>query len=212
MAVAVGIGLSAFYALPSILELDAVRIRGMTTGYQDFHRHFVHPAAWFDWVWGYAPSGSGESGQVSTQIGIVQWMVVAAALAGVTASSPRGPRRVAFVGWLAVVIYALFMMTAALSGDLEPNRTAGLHSISVAIPDAADRRLQRAGGAGARTGAEPYHPGADRELMMVALQWSVTRTYWGQAWDRERAAIAIDVPDWWVSRNANMWGFPRSRL
>ena len=44
-------------------------------------------------------------------------------------------------------------------------------------------------------------------ICAVALQWSVTQTYWGQAWVRERAAIAIDGPGWWISRNASMWGF-----
>ena len=207
MAVGVGIGLSAFYTLPSILELDAVRIRGLTNNYLDFHRHFVRPAAWLDWAWGYAPSASGEAGQISTQIGIVQWIVVAAAaVAGVSVSSPRDPKRLALVGWLAVVVYALFMMTAASVGIW--NRIAPLAFIQfpwrfLMVPTVACSALAAL--------VLTFVPNRTTQALIVicavALQWSVTQTYWGQAWVRERAAIAIDGPGWWISRNASMWGF-----
>lgn len=123
-----GFGLSAFYVLPALAEIDQVRMREMTTAYYDFHQHFVSPAQWFDYRWGFGGSVPGPDDQMSFQIGRVQWLTIAVALLAIAADvrarlarrptpTPRGTGLILL--WLAVVAVTLFLMTDAAVGVWE---------------------------------------------------------------------------------------------
>jgi hypothetical protein len=115
-AVLLAAGLSAFYVVPALAERDLVQMSGLTHGYFDYRNHFVAPSQWVDFSWGYGPSLRGAADRMSFQVGIVQWGVIAGAMAcGIAAA---GRRRLAstdrdLLFWLAVIVGALFMTTAA---------------------------------------------------------------------------------------------------
>jgi hypothetical protein len=207
VGVVVGVGLAAFFAIPSILEQDAVRIRIMTSGYEDFRMHFLRPAAWFNWSWGYGAAASGAADEMSTQIGIVQWMVVlTAVVAAVLLAWRRDSRGLALAGWLAVFAFALFMMTAASVGiwiRLPPLAFLQFPWRFLVLPTIACSAL-------AAILLALMHNRTTQALIVicaVALQWTVTRNYRALAWDRNRAVIRIDEPAWAFSHNATEWGF-----
>jgi hypothetical protein len=202
-----GAALAGFYIVPAILELDAIKIRRMTAGYFDYERHFVRPAWWFDWSWGYGASGVGAPDQLSLQIGIVQWAVLAAAL--VLLAVPALRRRAAaspsaILAWLLVVAGSLFMMTTASSeiwsrvGPMAfiqfPWRLLMLPVLACAVLSAIVLSAVRH-----RTTQ------ALAVLCVVASQWYVTLPYREIAWTHERAAIAIDDPGWPFTSNARRW-------
>jgi hypothetical protein len=143
---ALALGLSAFYVLPALAEIDSVRIREMTRAYYDFHQHFVSPAQWFDYRWGFGASVPGPDDQMSFQIGHVQWLTIGVALLVVaadvrarlarraraaapqsgsadatspTATSPTPRRTGLILLWLGVVAVTLFLMTDASVGVWE---------------------------------------------------------------------------------------------
>ncbi len=209
VGVVVGVGLAAFFAIPSILEQDAVRIRIMISGYEDFHRHFLRPAAWVNWSWGYGAAASGAPDEMSTQIGIGQWIIVlAAVVAAVLLAWRRDSRGLALAGWLAVFAFALFMTTAASIGiwiRLPPLAFIQFPWRFLVLPTIACTAL-------AAILLALIHNRTTQALIVisaVALQWSVTRNY-RPAWDGDRAVIHINEPDWAFSRNATVWGFRHS--
>ena len=118
-------GLSAFYVLPALGEIEHVRMREMTTAYYDFHQHFVSPAQWFDYRWGFGGSVPGPDDQMSFQIGRVQWLIIGVGVLAIVADlrarrpesrseSRSGSRRTGLVLlWLAVAGVTLFLMTDA---------------------------------------------------------------------------------------------------
>lgn len=116
-AAVLAFGLSAFYVVPALAEIDQVRMRELTSAYYDFHEHFVLPAQWFDYRWGFGGSVPGPDDQMSFQIGQVQWLIIAAALFAVAADvfakrkERGGARPGPILLWLGVVAVALFLMT-----------------------------------------------------------------------------------------------------
>ncbi|HJR59322.1 MAG TPA: 6-pyruvoyl-tetrahydropterin synthase-related protein [Vicinamibacterales bacterium] len=205
----VGAGMAAFYILPAILQIDAIHSASMTTGYFDYHKHFVQPEWWFDRSWGYGGSGEGANDQMSMQLGIVQWIVIGAAFA-LLASAPLRRRLplppVAVAGWLSVVGLALFMMTepsavvwetvAPLAFVQFPWRLLMLPTIAcgvlaaVVLSSIRHRTVQ-----------------AVLVLCAVAWQWQLTEPYREIASRRPRAAMTIDDPAWPASDSARRWGF-----
>ena len=115
-AVLVAAGLSAFYVLPALAERHLVQMSALTRDYFDYRNHFVEPSQWFSFTWGYGPSLRGSADRMSFQVGIVQWLIIAAAIGcGVVAARRRrltsADRDLLF--WLTVIALALFMMTGA---------------------------------------------------------------------------------------------------
>lgn len=115
-AAAAGLGVSAFYVWPALREQPYVQMSALTRDYFDFHRHFVYPVQWFRYTWGYGGSVPGPHDQLSLQIGVVQWGAIAGALIYGAAALWR--RRMtgntkALTLWLAIVGFAMFMMTSA---------------------------------------------------------------------------------------------------
>jgi hypothetical protein len=115
-AVLLGCGLAAFYVMPALMELDLIAMSRLTMGYFDYHQHFVYPVQWVRYGWGYGGSVAGPDDQMSFQIGVAQWVMLAGALGVATGSLVRGRKdeamRVMWC-WLGVAAFAMFFMTDA---------------------------------------------------------------------------------------------------
>jgi hypothetical protein len=113
-AAALGLGLACFYVAPALIELPFTKIRALTSSYFDYRRHFVEPWQWFSTAWGYGGSNPGTADAMSFQVGIVQWIVLAAGAAAVVAAVRRADERRAawLVSWLGAAVAALLMTTA----------------------------------------------------------------------------------------------------
>lgn len=204
-----GAGLSAFYVVPAVVQLDAIQIGRITSGGFDYHRHYVQPSWWFDRSWGYAGSGQGAGDRLSLQLGIVQWGVLAAAVA--LLAMPRLRTRVpvsavAIAGWLSAVGGALFLMTAPSAfvwdavGPMTfiqfPWRLLMIPVIAcgvlaaILLSGVRDRRVQAA-----------------VVLCVVALQWHQTAPYRESASTRARAVMPIDDAAWPATDNARTSAF-----
>ncbi len=110
--VAIGVGISAFYLLPSIAELQHIAIGRMTSGYSDYRQHFVSPWQWFSYRWGFGASRLGLNDDMPLQIGIVQWVVIAAVVVAILRPRSGDALRLrAMTFWLLVVATAMFLMT-----------------------------------------------------------------------------------------------------
>jgi 4-amino-4-deoxy-L-arabinose transferase-like glycosyltransferase len=72
-----GIFLAASYLLPAYFEKKFVQTSYLTVGYFDFAGHFVAIKQWFTSPWGYGASLWGPEDDMSFQLGIVQWIVLA---------------------------------------------------------------------------------------------------------------------------------------
>jgi hypothetical protein len=117
-AVALAAGLSAFYVIPALSERPLIQMGTLTRDYFDYRNHFVEPAQWLRYSWGFGASVAGAADGMSFQVGIVQWLVIVAAVfcclrAAARRSLTPDDRDLAF--WLAVVAFALFMMSKASS-------------------------------------------------------------------------------------------------
>lgn len=115
-AVLLGCGLAAFYVMPALTEIEAIAMSQLTMGYFDYHQHFVYPVQWVRYGWGYGGSVAGPDDQMSFQIGLVQWVVLASSLSVVIAKMWR--RRTdqatrAMWVWLGIAAFAMFLMTDA---------------------------------------------------------------------------------------------------
>jgi hypothetical protein len=204
-----GAGLAAFYVAPAIAELPFVRIGRLTSDYFDYHRHFVRPEWWVDPSWGYGGSSEGPENQLSLQIGLVQWLVMIAAVAwlGVQLVQRRPVTQLAPVaGWLLVVFGAMFMMTAAsvlvwenvapLAFVQFPWRFLMLPTLACGVLSAALLGIVRSRSTQALV-----------VVCAVALQWYATRDARRVALGRERAPAAADDRAWPATDAERRWVF-----
>ena len=71
-----GIGLSAFFLIPVILEQKFVHVDSMTSGYFNYMAHFADiNQMFFSRYWGYGGSSYGPDDRMSFSIGQLQWIV-----------------------------------------------------------------------------------------------------------------------------------------
>jgi len=71
----IGLGLSAFYVLPLILERSYVHLESMTGGYFGYQQHFVSLYQLFiSNYWGYGSSQLGLNDGISLSVGQIQWL------------------------------------------------------------------------------------------------------------------------------------------
>jgi len=75
-----GLGLSAFFWLPVLVEQDFVHAYRRLEGYLDFHNHFVYLYQLIYSPWGYGLSLSGPGDEMSFAIGPVHLLLVVASL------------------------------------------------------------------------------------------------------------------------------------
>ena len=208
LGVTVGVGMAAFYVIPAIVELGDVKITRLTRDYFDFHLHFVRPEWWWDWRWHYGSSGVDDPERLSLQIGMFQWIVLAAAAALLIVKSGSGsrPQLAKLAGWLTVAGGALFMMTSASAPVWErigpltfiqfPWRFLMLPAMACAILAAVVLSFVP------RRGTQ-----ALLLICAITFQWYVTRDYRRMAWTRPREPLPIDNPAWDKTANARRWVF-----
>jgi hypothetical protein len=109
-----GLGMAAFFILPSMLELHLVSIGRMTSGDADYQRHFVAASQWLSSAWGYGASVPGLGDGLSFRIDVTQWLAIvlaASILISGRLSGRRHPHAGALAFWLAIVLAAMFVMT-----------------------------------------------------------------------------------------------------
>ena len=109
---ALGGGLSAFFALPALLQQDLTKASSLNAGYLDFHNHFVclTQLIWSDWAYG--TSVIGCSDQISFQIGIVNWITIISIIAVLAFYFYKKTYHSAnkqAVFWLAMAIFGMYM-------------------------------------------------------------------------------------------------------
>lgn len=75
-----GLGLSAFYLLPAVLESKFIQTKYLLVGYFNFRAHFVAYKQFFSTFWGYGSSLWGLDDGLSFQVGLVNWVVLVLAL------------------------------------------------------------------------------------------------------------------------------------
>jgi hypothetical protein len=129
-AALLGCGLAAFYVLPALMEIKLIAMSQLTSGYFDYHQHYVYSSQWVRYAWGYGGSIAGPDDQMSFQIGPLQWLALLGGLTALGASvfapafahadrrqdAPsatwRQTRREMWC-WIAVAALAMFLMTGA---------------------------------------------------------------------------------------------------
>ncbi|HVH56221.1 MAG TPA: 6-pyruvoyl-tetrahydropterin synthase-related protein [Vicinamibacterales bacterium] len=209
IGVLLGLGMAAFYVLPAILQMNEVHIAALTTGSFDYHRHFVRPEWWFDRSWGYGGSGAENTDRMSTQLGVVQWIVLGSSLAVLAVPRFRHSLRgspVTTVGCLLVVLLALFMMTEPAAFVWEaigpiafvqyPWRLLMIPTIACGVLAAIVLSCIR-----------PPAIQAIVILCVVVLQWQQTQMYRAMAATQERPEMRIDHPAWPATESARRMAF-----
>lgn len=81
LAFLLGVGLSAFFLLPAILEQNLIHYEWRNLGYYDFHQHFACFSQLFWSTWDYGTSQPGCTDGMSFQLGLLHWGVVIAGIA-----------------------------------------------------------------------------------------------------------------------------------
>lgn len=103
-----GLGIAAALLLPNLLERRfIVQEQWVRAGY-DYALHFVHPAHFLSWSWGYAPGRPGTEGVMSVQLGAVPLLLSMVATVGVFRRPARNRGQVLF--WAAATLLLLVMM------------------------------------------------------------------------------------------------------
>lgn len=114
-SVVLGLGLSAFFLLPIIFEGHLIDTSFLTTGYFDFHAHFVTlKQLFFDQSWGYGGSEFGPNDTISYAVGIIQtisFVVTPLVLFIKRKQVSQGSKYLAWVFWLLGIFY-LFLTNA----------------------------------------------------------------------------------------------------
>jgi hypothetical protein len=113
LALLLGIGLSAFFALPAMVERNYINQEQWFGGYYDPYAHFVYPHQLFSPAWGFGISQPGpndiEEGSLSYQLGIVVVALAVLSLA-VAARSRRTALRHELRFFQALAIILVFLM------------------------------------------------------------------------------------------------------
>ncbi|MEP7167033.1 MAG: 6-pyruvoyl-tetrahydropterin synthase-related protein [Candidatus Woesebacteria bacterium] len=82
--------LSAFYVLPAFFEKDFTRVEStITTGYFDFHNHFVALRQFVFGIWGYGGSQPGLEDGMSYALGYIPIVLAAVSLLGVIVTKKK---------------------------------------------------------------------------------------------------------------------------
>lgn len=109
---ALGGGLSAFFAIPALLQQGLTKASSLNVGYLDFHKHFVCLTQLFWSDWGYGTSQPGCADQLSFQLGIVNWAVIVfiiAILAFYLYKKIAHPAIKQTLFWLSIAFFGMYM-------------------------------------------------------------------------------------------------------
>ncbi len=92
-----GLGLSAWFWIPALLEFKYVNRTQWYGGYYDFHHHFVYFFQLFSPHWGSGISVPGPDDMISYQLGLVPYLL---ALAGIWVLLQRPREKGVWEGWV----------------------------------------------------------------------------------------------------------------
>ncbi|RJR29524.1 hypothetical protein C4564_02195 [Candidatus Microgenomates bacterium] len=107
-----GIGLSAFFWLPALVESSATRIFTLTQGTNDFHNHFVFLDQLWSSPWGFAGSAPGRVDGMSFMIGKMHVVLLLLAVISIVASFLFMRKKQLLVGGISLVglLVSIFML------------------------------------------------------------------------------------------------------
>lgn len=105
----IGVSLSASFLLPAFFEREFIQSQYLTTGHFDFRAHFVTLGQFFSLFWGYGSSLWGPNDEMSFQVGIVNWMIVAISLFSIYINRKR--KEIIYLFFLLVggFLFSLFL-------------------------------------------------------------------------------------------------------
>jgi hypothetical protein len=112
---AAGLGLSAFFWVPAILEQKYVRVDQWFAGRYDFRGHFVYLYQLFSTHWGFGVSEVGPDDAIRFQIGVA---ALALAVIGVMVAWPRAGRMRWEIGFFAIAATLAVFVTLQLAAPL----------------------------------------------------------------------------------------------
>ncbi len=113
LSILLALGLASFYILPAIFEIQYINSQLLSSGYYDFHQHFVYPQQLFSLNWGYGISVPGPNDGMSFQFGIVQWLIIAVSFAVIFATNwIKSAKKIKpyLIFWLLMLLYAVYFM------------------------------------------------------------------------------------------------------
>lgn len=108
---ALGLGLSAFFWAPALLERNFVQVSRVLQGYLNYGNHFVYPQQLVYSPWGYGLSLPGLDDEMSFALGPVHLVSAIVAVVLILAASQR---QVHIWGRLGVVFFLIVLLYAAL--------------------------------------------------------------------------------------------------
>lgn len=79
-ALALGVGISAFFTLPAYFEKGLVQTESLTRFELNFRSHFVNISQFISTKWGYGPSVLGEKDSLSFQVGLIHLVLFTSGL------------------------------------------------------------------------------------------------------------------------------------
>lgn len=105
-------GLSAFFAVPALLQQGLTKASTLNAGYLDFHNHFACLTQLIWSNWNYGTSVVGCSDQISFQVGIVNWLTIISIMAVLSLylykkTFHRFNRQAIF--WLTMAFFGMYM-------------------------------------------------------------------------------------------------------
>ncbi|HSB61871.1 MAG TPA: hypothetical protein VLI67_09135, partial [Vicinamibacteria bacterium] len=110
-----GLGLSAFFWLPALVEKEFVRTDLLREGFLRWVEHFVEPRQLLWSAWGYGTSGPGSADGMSFAPGLLH-LLLAAGGAALVLRSDRGRRRAETAAFAAAALGGAWLATAWSSG------------------------------------------------------------------------------------------------
>ena len=118
---ALGLALSAFFWVPSLLDMKNVHIDRVVAGYYDYSHHFVLFHQFFSRMWGYGGSIPGPDDDMSFSLGWSHLLVGAIAIALVFYRGKADSRRYqVFFGCTVIALCALMTPASAFIWKIAP--------------------------------------------------------------------------------------------
>lgn len=107
------IGISAFYLIPAITELDSIQIQKMHSGVFSFSQNFVNPLYLPTYLWGYGGEWWGENFYRARFIGLIQWTIIFCTFSFILIQIIKRNIRslnIEMFFWLGAILYSFFFM------------------------------------------------------------------------------------------------------
>lgn len=103
-----GLGLSAFFWLPAIVEMQYTAVHGQIGRSADFHTHFVCPAQLWESTWGFGGSIAGCIDGISFKLGKLHIIIAAIGIFLWLKLKHRGPLQLFFIATFLLIWSLLF--------------------------------------------------------------------------------------------------------